>query len=165
MNLTQKYGKIYSSGDVMSVILKKLESDKDIELFGKYKVVLIKFHQQYAQKLGLFDDVVDNYSYEDAVRHVNKKGYFQFLIQLENEIIGIIEYQITRSDIDKKKILYIKDFYIDDNFRGKRFGKEVIQLLKQLNYRIELECWYEMPANNLYKSLGMRKIKTRYMME
>lgn len=165
MNLEQKYGKIYNSGDVMSVILKKLESDRDIELFGKYKVVLIKYHQQYAQKLGLFDDVVDNYSYEDAVRYVNKKGYFQFLIQLENEIIGIIEYQITKSDIDKKKILYIKDFYIDDNFRGKGFGKEVIQLLKQLNYRIELECWYEMPANNLYKSLEMREIKTRYMME
>ena len=40
-----------------------------------------------------------------------------------------------------------------------------MRLLKTLNYRIELECWYEMPANNLYKSLGMRKIKTRYMMD
>lgn len=165
MNLTKKYGKIYSNGDIMSIILKKLESNKDIKLFGKYKVTLIKFHQKYAQKLGLFDDVVDNYSYEDAVRYVNKKGYFQFLIQVENEIIGIIEYQITKSDIDKRKILYIKDFYIDDNFRGKGFGKEVIKLLKQLNYRIELECWYEIPANNLYKSLGMREIKTRYMMD
>ena len=149
----------------MDILLKKIECDNDIEMFGKYKVQLIKFHQQYAQKLGLFDIVVDNYNYDDAIRHVNKKGYFQFLIQAGNEIVGIIEYQIIKSDIDKKKILYVKDFYIDEIFRGKGIGKEVMKLLKKLNYRIELECWYEMPANNLYKSLGMRVIKTRYMME
>lgn len=38
----------------MNVALKKDNSDKDIEVFGKYKVELIKYHQQYAQKLGLF---------------------------------------------------------------------------------------------------------------
>ena len=43
----------------MNVILKKLDCDNDIEIFGKYKVELIKFHQQYAQKLRLFDNVVD----------------------------------------------------------------------------------------------------------
>lgn len=149
----------------MEILLKKIDCNNDIEIFGNYKLDLIKFHQQYAQKLGLFDKVVDNYNYEDAIRHINKKGYFQFLIKVENDIVGIIEYQITNSDIDKKKILYIKDFYIDEDFRGKGIGKEVINLLKKLNYRIELECWYEMPANNLYKSLGMREIKTRYMME
>lgn len=44
---------------------------------------------------------------------------------------------------------------INNNFRGKKFEKEVIRLLKILNYRIELECWYEMTANNLYNDLGM----------
>lgn len=77
----------------------------------------------------------------------------------------MIEYQIITSDIDKKKILYIKYIYIEQRFRRKGIGKEVINLLKKLNYRIELECWYDMPANDLYKSLGMKEIKTRYMME
>lgn len=147
----------------MNVILKNLDCDNDIKIFGKYKVELIKFHQQYARKLGLFDNVVDNYNYNDAIRHINQKGYFQFLIQLENEIVGIVEYQITNSDIDKKEILYIKDLFVDDKFRGKGIGKEVMRLLKTLKYRIELECWYQIPANNLYKSLGMQEIKTRYM--
>lgn len=53
-----------------------------------------------------------------------------------------MEYQITESIIDKK----------------------VIESLRKLNYRIELECWYGMPVNNLYKSLGMKEIKTRYML-
>lgn len=149
----------------MNVLMKKMDCDNDIEIFGKYKVKLIKSHQQYAQKLGLFDKVVDSYNYDDAIRHINENGYFQFLIRVENEIVGIIEYQITNSDIDKRKILYIKDIYIDNNFRGKGIGKQVMKLLKKLNYRIELECWYEMPANNLYRSLGMREIKTRYIME
>lgn len=149
----------------MNISLKKLNSNNDIEIFGKYKVELIKFHQQYAKKLGLFDTVVDNYSYDTAIRHINEEGYYQFLIQVENTPVGIIEYQITTSDIDKKEILYIKDLYIDNNFRGKGIGKKVIKLLKELNYRIELECWYEIPANNLYKSLGMHEIKTRYMLD
>ena len=148
----------------MKVLLKKIDCDNDIEIFGKYKVELIKFHQQYAQKLGLFDNIVDNYNYDDAIRHIDEKGYFQFLIQIENKTVGIIEYQITKSDIDQEKILYIKNIYIDNNFRGKGVGKEVIKLIKALNYRIELECWYGIPANNLYKSLGMKEIKTRYMM-
>lgn len=28
--------------------------------------------------------------------------------------------------------------------------------------RVELECWYEMPANKLYKKLKMHKLVTRY---
>ncbi len=149
----------------MMILLKKIDCDNDIEIFGRYKVELIKFHQQYAQKLGLFDNVVATYNYDDAIRHINEKGYFQFLILMEKVIVGIIEYQIIKSDIDKKEILYIKNFYIDDMFRGKGIGKEVMNLLKKLNYRIELECWYGIPANELYKSLGMKEIKTRYMMD
>ncbi len=149
----------------MMILLKKIDCDNDIEIFGRYKVELIKFHQQYAQKLGLFDNVVAAYNYDDAIRHINEKGYFQFLILMEKVIVGIIEYQIIKSDIDKKEILYIKNFYIDDMFRGKGIGKEVMNLLKKLNYRIELECWYGIPANELYKSLGMREIKTRYMLD
>lgn len=148
----------------MNISLKEVNSNNDIKIFGEYKVELIKFHQEYAEKLGLFDKVVDNYNFNDVIRHIKQKGFFQFLIQIENKTVGIIEYQITKSDIDQKKILYIKNIYIDNNFRGKGVGKEVIKLIKTLNYRIELECWYGIPANNLYKSLGMKEIKTRYMM-
>ena len=148
----------------MNISLKEVDSNNDIKTFGEYKVELIKFHQEYAEKLGLFDKVVDNYNFNDAIRHIKQKGYFQFLIQIENKTVGILEYQITKSDIDQKEILYIKNIYIDNNFRGKGVGKEVIKLIKTLNYRIELECWYGIPANNLYKSLEMKEIRTRYMM-
>ena len=54
--------------------------------------------------------------------------------------------------------------FIDKNYRNMGIGTRVLNKLKEkLNYRIELECWYGMPANELYKKLGMKQIKTRYV--
>lgn len=144
-------------------MLKKVEEKNDIQTFGKYKVDLIKYHQQYANKLGLFDEVVEKYDFNDAIKNVGKDGFYQFLIMNNDKEVGILEYQITKSDIDKKDIIYIKNIYIEESFRGIGLAKKVINELRKMKYRIELECWYNMPANDLYKSLGAKEIKTRYM--
>lgn len=146
-------------------MLRKLVAQKDIEIFGEYKLELIKFHQEWAKKLGLFDKVVDKYTYDRAIKHINEDGYFQFLINHENEDIGIVEYKLEHSEIDSKKIIYVSCLYIKEKYRGLGFGKSIINELKKQNMRIELECWYEMPANNMYKSMGMKEIKTRYMFD
>ena len=54
----------------MNISFKEVNSNNDIKIFGEYKVELIKFHQEYAEKLGLFDKVVDNYNFNDAIRHI-----------------------------------------------------------------------------------------------
>ena len=146
-------------------MLKKVEEKNDIQTFGKYKVDLIKYHQQYANKLGLFDEVVEKYDFNDAIKNVGKDGFYQFLIMNNDKEVGILEYQITKSDIDKKDIIYIKNIYIEESYRGIGLGKKVINELRKMQYRIELECWYDMPANDLYKSLGAKEIKTRYMFD
>lgn len=144
-------------------MLKEVQSNNEIEQFGKYKVDLIKEHQYYANKLGLHDMVVDKYNLEDALRHIAEKDYYQFLIVKDDLNIGIVEYQIMKSEIDGVEILYLKDIYINKNFRGIGLGRKVLNELKKLNYRIELECWYDMPANNFYKSVGFKELKARYM--
>ncbi len=144
-------------------MLKEVQSNNEIEQFGKYKVDLIKEHQYYANKLGLHDMVVDKYNLEDALRHIAEKDYYQFLIVKDDLNIGIVEYQIMKSEIDDVEILYLKDIYINKNFRGIGLGRKVLNELKKLNYRIELECWYDMPANNFYKSFGFKELKARYM--
>ena len=60
----------------MNISLKEVNSNNEIKTFGKYKVELIKFHQEYAEKLWLFDKVVDNYNFNDAIRYIKQKGYF-----------------------------------------------------------------------------------------
>lgn len=146
-------------------MLQELKTKKDIELFAEYKVDLIKLHQEYANKLGLFDNKVDHYNQDDALKHLNQKNYYQFLIKEDNQYIGILEYKITKSDIDNSKIIYINVLYIKETFRKKSIGKKIIKGLQKEQYRIELECWYEMPSNYFYEALGMKKIKTKYMLE
>lgn len=146
-------------------MLKKLENQEEIKEFGKYKVELIKEHQHYANNLNLYDMVVDKYNIKDALKNINEKNYYQFLIINDNQTIGILEYKIEKSEIDNKEILYLKDIYIKKEFRNKGIGKKVLNELRKLNYRIELECWYNMPANNFYKTFGFKELKTRYMLD
>ena len=73
-------------------MLKKVEEKNDIQTFGKYKVDLIKYHQQYANKLGLFDEVVEKYDFNDAIKNVGKDGFYQFLIMNNDKEVGILEY-------------------------------------------------------------------------
>lgn len=146
-------------------MLKKLENQEEINEFGRYKVELIKEHQYYANNLGLYDKVVDKYNINDALRHIDQKNYYQFLIIDNKQSIGMVEYKIENPEIDNKEILYLKDIYIKKEFRGKGLGREVLNELKKLNNRIELECWYGMPANNFYKSFGFKELKTRYMID
>lgn len=146
-------------------LLIKVESTDEINEFGKFKVDLIKYHQQYANRLGLFDMVVDHYDKNKAIRNIGKKEFYQFLINFNNNYVGIVEYQIKKSDIDNTSILYLKDIYIKESYRGMGISTRVINKLKKLNYRIELECWYGMPANEFYKSIGAKELKTRYMIQ
>lgn len=146
-------------------MLKRLESQDEIETFGKYKVALIKEHQYFANNLGLYDMVVDNYNIDDALRHIGQKNYYQFLIIINKQSVGMLEYKIETSEIDNNEILYLKDIYIKKECRCKGIGKKVLNELKKLNYRIELECWYNIPANNFYKSFGFKELKIRYMFD
>lgn len=148
-----------------SNLLKKVESTEEIKQFGKFKVDLIKYHQQYANELGLFDTVVNDYDDNKAIRNIGKTGFYQFLLNFNNNYVGIVEYQIQKSDIDNTTILYLKDIYIEKTYRRKGISTKVINELKKLNYRIELECWYGMPANEFYKSIGAKELKTRYMLK
>ena len=146
------------------VVLRELKTNKDVKLFGTYKLEMIKYHQQYANKLGLQDRVVDEYSYEDAIKHIVKSSYHQFLIVDDACPVGMLEYQLSTSDIDGMPILYVKGIYIEELSRGKGLGRAAINELRRIGYRIELECWYGMPANDVYKALGAKEIKTRYIL-
>ena len=93
------------------------------------------------------------------------RDYYQFLIINNKQSVGMVEYKIENSEIDNKEILYLKNIYIKKEFRGQGLGKEILNELEKLNHRIELECWYGMPANNFYKSFGFKELKTRYMID
>lgn len=148
----------------MNINLRKVVAGSDVDLFAKYKVALMKSHQKYANQLGLLDRVVDRYQEVDAIEYIGKDHFYQYIIQYDSQDVGIIEYQIDHSEIDDEKIIYINHLFVDSKYRNMGIGKEVLFMIKnQTDYRIELECWYGMPANKLYLNLGMEAIKTRYI--
>lgn len=107
------------------MFFKRLEFDSDIQVFGNYILDLIKYHQKYANKLGLFDKVVDLYTYENAIRHIGEERYHQYLIVHKGIEVGAIEYKHCRSEIDGESIIYIGKLYISEEYRGKGIAKEV----------------------------------------
>lgn len=150
----------------MNLELKPLINESDVNLFIDYKLKEIKYHQYYANLIGLNDEKVNTYSSKDAVRNIGKENYFQNLICVNDEIVGIVEYCLMKSEIDEKEIIYLKNIYINEENRHKGYAEKVLNFIKDKNNkRIELECWYNIPAKNLYKKLGMKEIKTRYMWE
>ena len=151
--------------DLNNIKLKKVKTEEEINVFVNFKIELVKYHEQFASIIGLEDDVVKNYDRKDAMKTIGKSNYYQFLIEYNNKDIGLLEYQMKKSKIDNQKILYIKKLFISDKYRGKGIGKAIMNELKKKKYRIELECWYNMPSNEFYKSLGMKEIKTCYMLD
>jgi len=145
-------------------MLKNIKTKIDIKLFSKYKFECIKLHQQYANEMELNDQVVEKYTINDTMKHYNKKNYYQYLIEYNNQPVGIVECSKKISKIDNKKYLYLDIIFIDENYRRKQIASDTIKELKEkFKLRIELECWYDLPANNLYKSMEMKEIKTRYV--
>lgn len=147
-----------------NIVLKPVESLQDIDAFGNFKVDLVKYHQQFAENIGIRDMSVARYTFNKATKWLGKPGSFQFIIMLGDKQIGILEYLIRESEIDEKDIIYLRSLYIIEEYRGRGYGTALINYVKSLGYRVEVECWYGMPANNLYKRLGAKEIKTRYIL-
>jgi len=146
------------------VILKIVKTTEDIETFSKYKLECIKYHQEFANKLGLHDLVVENYKLEDTIKYLGKKDYYQYLIECDNKYVGMIECCKMESKIDQAKYIELLNIYIDEKYRDKQIARNAINNLKErFSLRIELDCWYNLPANHLYKSMGMKETKVRYM--
>lgn len=150
----------------MKIERKELKTESDISLFGELKCRLMKEHQKYANKLGIYDKYVDEYTCSRAIRHIDEEGFTEYLILHNNKPIGILETQLIVSEIDNENVLFITSFYIVPEERGQGIGTKVMKdVIDNSPYRIELECWYEMPANKLYERLGMKPIMKYYMIK
>lgn len=124
----------------------------------------MRYHIPYANKIGISDEVAENYTTsraDDKLKKLNTKG---FVIEHKGKKVGILR---IREDLDKKT-LNIENIYILDEFRGKGIFKKVLERLKdsynQFNY-IELECWYGLPAEKVYKALGFKEIYKHFKLD
>jgi GNAT superfamily N-acetyltransferase len=138
-------------------------TENTLNTFAELKVSLIKYHVQYARELGFEDEASKKYDCTDAVKHFRREGYSQYLIKQNRSVIGILEIKKSKSSMDpSQECLMVENIYFLEGYRGKGYLTEIVTMLKKKNRTIELECYYELPAHNVYQKLGFKRFKTRY---
>lgn len=142
-------------------------NQKYIDEFAKLKVELIHAHTDYANKVNINDTISSEYNTHNALKHLNEENYYQWLIMNKhNNTIGYIEFKKMKSSINNIDTLYINGIYIIPEFRHHGIGTQIIKNLmnyENKKYNIELEAWYQLDAEKLYKKLGFQPMYTHYI--
>ena len=152
-----------------SIELVPVETNKN--LLGYYldnAVRLVKYHQKYAEDMGVVDNVVIRYNEEKAGRYIGKPGYHHYVIQKNGINVGIAQIEILEPEDKEAPVMYIHKTYIEELARGTEILSEMIEILKELFPYIKVitfECWYNLPADKIYKHMGFKPIMTKYMKE
>lgn len=145
-----------------------VKSEHNDKFFKKLYKQLLDEHQTYANKLGLIDPIIENYDLLKLDR-TNNKNIMNYKIKMIDGLqwayVGVLRIEIMYTDIYNPGHLYC---YI----HGLKVATEthqgvatmILDSLKEIFGAIELECWYDMPANYLYNKLG-KKLYTRYRID
>jgi len=105
--------------------------------------------------------IVSDYSKEQFKNFLDKNNKKIFIFEMNNNIIGtgslIFESKISH---DFKNVAHLEDIIVDKNFRGKGYGKYIINYL--INYAKNNNCYkviLNTDENNLkfYKKCGLKK--------
>ena len=134
--------------------------EKDIELAAQYLKNLIDIHNSYKKRLGYS---VEEYTFDEAVRYLKRKDRCcRFIKHREYGIVGLVIYSYRRSSLDGE-CLYINRLYLEEEYRGKGIGTQVIdKIVSSTVIPVELSCYFELEAHEFYKKLGFTPIKTVY---
>ena len=124
----------------MNNVILKLATEKDIPIFLEIEKSL--------GNLKTYSSMTD----ENEVKDEFRKNIVH-LIQINNEIVGSVEYEIKNLDH-----VYLSGLVVTPKFQGQGIGREaMIQIIEKIKdfKRIDLVTHPEnIPAMNLYKSFG-----------
>lgn len=109
----------------MSISLKKVSSEHDIQLVSKLSDII--WHQHYPSIITVeqIDYMLAKFHSPEALAQQIEKGQAYFLIQLDGENIGY-----TSFTEKEREDYFLNKFYIDQRQQGKGIGKIVFQLLQ-----------------------------------
>ena len=137
--------------------------DIDNNLLKLYKKI---FNMHYKERKDIFCEKSDDELRNDLVNILNSLDEIIWVIEIDNVIIGYIDFKF-RTKVTKH--IFINQIMIDDKYRGKGYGKklimELVQLAKKNNFeRVELNCWsFNENALKFYEKMGF--ISQRVILE
>ena len=129
---------------------------------------LIKLHGEYARKLGITDKIVDEYTEESAAKHFDEEGYYNFIILKAKIYVGILQIKVKKSEFNSLPAIKICKAYIHEIARNTGVFAEAIELVLKCFPEVkslELDCWYGLPANEVYQHMGFKEAMRLYVKE
>lgn len=150
----------------MKLSIFKVETEQQKSILCKLEKEINLLFLSYAQQIGIEDhDLEKRCTEEYGLRYFESSQYQNYLIYDQEDLVGFFVYQISLSEYTQKTTLILEELYIKLEYRGKGYGKEIIQHLQQeCKLPIELNCYYQAPAYKFYEKLGGKPIQIRYLL-
>lgn len=125
--------------------------------------LIFSFIKEIAEYEKMTNDVFSN---EDILRKslFEEKRAYALIVELNNKPIGYAIYFFNFSTFIGRAGLYVEDIFLNKEYRGKGYGKEVFRILAKIARensceRMEWVClkWNE-PSLRFYNNLGAKSL-------
>ena len=144
------------------------ESESNKQLFKSMVLELVKYHKEFADRAEIPDSIIDNYTLESAGKHFNESGYYNYIIEKCGIYVGIVQLELIKSTFNGLPALVFHKVYITKLAQGTGAFSDVVELIHKMFpdiHSIELDCWYNLPAQEIYKHLGFKEAYRHYFKE
>ncbi|MCR5422209.1 MAG: GNAT family N-acetyltransferase [Bacilli bacterium] len=139
---------------------------KDLDAINELLYEVHAIH--YKLRPDIFTDGVKKYNDEEIKEIMKDNNRNIFVYEEDNKVLGYvfwIIYTNTNPSLQSIKTLYIDDFCVLENERGKGIGKKLYEYIKKFAkqndcYNITLNVWNNNSAYHFYQSLGLKVQKT-----
>lgn len=141
-----------------------LKSLDYLEYYKRKTLELIKYHIEFAKRLGFNDIVCEEYTESKVAAKMTMPNNKCFVITSSGEKIGVLRIELN----SQTRTIIIHSVMIDEQYRNSGYFEKVIDTLKHYftGYEfIELECWYDIPAHNVYEHLGFKEVYRGYRLD
>lgn len=95
---------------------------------------------------------------DSSVNFTDNEFYYKIIYK--NEMVGFIGFKIKDDIKFNSHVLYLYRFYIDLEYRnlgiGTKVMEQIIQMAKDMNRDLELDCFGNNKAIDLYKRMGFK---------
>lgn len=140
----------------MNIIIRKAE-EKDSEKIWKLMKELAVF-EKYINSFAITPEIVK----ESGFRK-NPPDFHCIVADCNDEIAGILVYYFLPFTAQNRPSIYMKELYVDENYRSQKIGEKLMFFLKKEAIKNECEVikWTVAPWNeggkNFYERLGAKE--------
>lgn len=142
----------------MSMIIRKAEERDSEQLWELMKELAV--FERYIDSFSITPDIVRFSGFQKS-----PPDFYSIVAEENDKIIGMLVYYFLPYTAQNRPAIYLKELYVDENFRGKKVGEHLMESLRkeaELNHCSQIK-WTVAPWNSngqrFYERLGATENK------